>query len=277
MELKAKKRKKNSIRVKKLVLWLKFLTISALFIAAVAFTALSPLFDLKAIEVKGNVHYNKEFLSGLADIQMGENGFKAIGSSPLNIIRFRFGAAEAAIRSNSPYVKDVRVGYAIPSTVVIEVTERTAAAVVPYMGTSLLIDREGYVLESIAAGEKIILPVINGLELTEYELGKKLNIKNSGALENGMKLLDAVKDSDKTDKTQMYGIINAVDAGDGENMKLLLDSRVWVNLGDLQDLNYRISTAKAIFNKNIKKGEKGTLDFTTGENPVFSPDGGGKY
>ena len=275
MELKAEKRKRNRKRIKRLVFWVKSISILALFVAAIVFTGLSPLFDLKEIEVKGAVHYKPEILTGFAHIRMGENGFREIGSSPLNIVLFRFGNAEASIKGNCPYIKEVRVRYAIPSKVVIDVTERKATAAAPYRGTSLLIDREGYVLESLAADKKTGLLLIKGLEFTDYELGKKLDIKNRDSLANGIKLIEALKENDKLDKIKIFEMVDAMDVGDPSNIKISLESRVAVNLGDLEDLNYRISTAKTIFNKNIKKGEKGTLDFTTGENPVFSPDGGG--
>ena len=276
MELKAEKRKKNKKRIKKLVFWVKFIFITAMFLSAVIFTCLSPLFDLKEIEVNGAGHYKNEILEGYANIQMGENGFREIGSSPLNVLLFRFGSAEASIKQNCPYIKDVRVKYAIPSKVVINVTERTAAASVPYLGTSLVIDMEGYVLEAVAADKKQVLPMIKGLEFTDYVLGSQLDIKNRESLNGCMELMEALKENDETDKNNIFALVDTLDASDGLNIKMTLDARVVVNFGDLQDLNYKISTTKTIYNKNIKKSEKGILDFTTGANPIFSPDSGGK-
>ncbi|NJD01239.1 MAG: FtsQ-type POTRA domain-containing protein [Ruminiclostridium sp.] len=271
MELKAENRKRNRKRIKRLIFWIKSISILALFIVAIIFTGLSPLFDLKEIEVKGAVHYKPEILSGYADIQLGENGFSEIGSSPLDIMLFRFGNAETSIMRNCPYVREAVVRFAIPSKVVINVTERTAAAAVPYLGTSLLIDEEGYVLESLAADKKTALLSVRGLEFIDYGLGKKLDIKNEDSLTTAMNLVKALKENDKSDKIKIFKLVDAVDVSDRSNIKISLESRVTVNLGDLEDLNYRISTAKTIFNRNIKKGEKGTLDFTAGENPVFSP------
>ncbi len=275
MGQKAEKRKKNRKRIKRLVAWIKSISILALFIAAVVFTGLSPLFDLKETEVKGAVHYKPEVLTGFANIRMGENGFREIGSSPMDIIRFRFGNAEASIIKNCPYVKEARVRFAIPSKVVIEVTERTAIAAVPYSGTSLLIDKEGYALESVPADKKTGLLVMKGLEFTDYEPGKELDLKNGASLALGIKLMEALKESDQSDKVKLFELVDVLDVGDEFNIKIRLEARVTVNLGDLEDLNYRISMARTIFTKNIKKGEKGTLDFTAGANPVFSPEGGG--
>lgn len=275
MEQKAEIRKRNKKRVKRLVRWIKSIFILALLIAALVFTGLSPLFDLKSVEVKGAVHYKPDVLIGYADIEMGENGFREIGRSPLNIVLFRFGEAEASIIKNCPYVKEARVRFAIPSKVVISVKERTAEVSVPYLGTSLLLDREGYVLESQASGSKPELIIVKGLEFSGYELGKKLNFKNRDSLKTGLNLIEALKEHDKLDKIKILELVDYIDISDESNVKFSIDKRVTVNLGDLEDLNYRISTVKTIFNKNIKKGEKGTLDFTSGPNPVFSPDSGG--
>jgi cell division protein FtsQ len=51
-----------------------------------------------------------------------------------------------------------------------------------------------------------------------------------------------------------------------------LDSRILVNLGDLQDLDYRMAFLKEILLEKLNKNDKGTLNFTTGESPEFIPD-----
>lgn len=271
-ELGAEKRKKNRTRIKKIISLIKFISITALFFAAVIFTLLSPLFDLKEIEVYGAEHYSKEAITEYAGIKMDENGFRQIGSSPVNIIMLRFGSSEAMIKKNCPYVKEIAARFSIPSKVVINVTERQAAAAVPYLGTSLLIDSNGYVLETKAPDKKLELPLIKGLEFNDYKLGSKLEIKNRGALDDSIKLLEALKENSKIDKTNIFSIVNIVDAGDRSLIKITLDSRIIVKLGNLDNLNYKISATNTIFYKNIKKGEKGVLDFTAGENPVFSPE-----
>ena len=100
-----------------------------------------------------------------------------------------------------------------------------------------MIDGEGYVLESVAVDKKLALPVLHGLEFTDYALGKKLVIKNVKSFESGIKLLEAIKENDKTGETKILGIADAIDVSDPLNVKLSLDSRISVNLGDLQDLN----------------------------------------
>ena len=82
MVLKAEKRKKNRVRIKKLIFWIKFISIVALLATALVFTALSPLFNLRAFEVNGAVHYKGEELGKAFGYTDGRKRFKAIGSSP---------------------------------------------------------------------------------------------------------------------------------------------------------------------------------------------------
>jgi Cell division septal protein len=271
-KLQAEKRKKNKRRLKLIFAWFKLITLFALAIAAVIFTALSPLFNIKSVEVKGSLYYNKETLVGISGITAGENGFKKLSCKPLDLFKFRFSTIEKIIEDKCPYIKNVKVKFEIPSTIVIDVAERTAVFSVLHKGTSLLIDREGYVLEVLTEGNKSKLPVLKGLDFPAFKLGSKLELAKKEALTDALKVMDVIIENDKTYKINMYKLIDSIDTGDTSSIKISLDSRIVVNIGDLQDLNYRISATKTFYDKNIKKSEKGALDFTSGERPVFSPD-----
>jgi cell division protein FtsQ len=270
------KQKKNKKAIKLLYFWIKFILILALLTTIIIFTAMSPLFNIKTIDANGTKRYSNDTLAGLTGIIPGENGFKQIGSSPASIFMFRFGNAEKVLKKECPYIKDVKVKYVIPGRVVIDIVERTAMVTVPYLGTSLIIDNEGYVLEIAPEDKKTELPSLKGLKFKNYELGARLLIENKGSLENAQNVIDAVKQSDKNDAVDFYKKIDSIDISNLQKICISLESRIVVNLGDLQDLNYRVGAAKTIFYKNIKKSEKGILDFSSGENPVFTPESRGK-
>ncbi len=270
-----KKRKINQKRLKHVLFWLKFMLTTGLLIATLVLLALSPLFAVNRIEVRGAVHYTDESLISLSGVVTGQNGFRQVGSSPGNIFRLRIGSAEEAIRQECPYIKTVEVKYVIPGSVVIDAAERTAAAVVPFNGTGLLVDRDGFVLEEQAPGTVRELPVINGLKFGSYELGKKPVYEKSEALQAAFRVMDEIQALDRDEADKLYDKVDSVDVGDLNAVSFMLESRVKVNLGDMQDLNYKLSSAKTIFAKNIKKVEKGILDFASGENPVFTPESGG--
>lgn len=256
--------------------WLKFILILALLVTTIVFIALSPLFNIKTIEASGTTKYKNDTLAGLSGIKTAENGFKQLGYSPASILTLRFGNAENILRKECPYIKDVKVRYVLPSGIAISIVERTVFAAVPYLGTSLVIDDDGFVLETLSADEEKKIPVLKGLKFDNYELGGKLAVKNPEALQTARKLIDAVRQSDKNDAVHLFDQIDSIYAGDPAHIGISLDSRVTADLGDLQDLNYRISATKTVFYKNIKKNERGVLDFSLGEKPVFQPESRGK-
>lgn len=275
LELRNKKRRKNRKIIARWIFLVKFFLTTALIVTTTVLLALSPLFDIKKIQVRGVVHYTEESLAGISGIVIGLNGFKQVGSSPANIFMMRVGSAEKLIKKNCPYVKDVRAGFVLPGTVVIDVDERTPEAVLPYMGTGLLVDREGFALEVLGQGKQSGLPLLNGLEFEGGTPGEKPGFKDPDALQAAFVLLDAIQDVDRNGTDKLFPRIDSVEAGDPEAMAFSVDGRIKVKLGDLQELNYKLSTTRTILNGNIKKDDKGILDFTMGENPVFKPESGG--
>lgn len=264
-----KKRKKSHKRVGAIV---KFLLIFILIAIALGFIAMSPLFNITSIEVKGCTRYNEKEITGLSGIVIGDNAFKSIGSSPADILRLRFGKAEKNIEEKCSYVKSIKVKLVVPSRVVIEIVERQQAAIVPYIGTSLIIDREGDVLETATEKNEKDLVIFKGLEFEKFQIGKPLPLKKPEALKKAFELIDALRQADEKEEDKLVSKLGWVDVGDQSSIIILLDGRIKVNLGDLQDLNYRLDATRLILSKNIKKEDKGVLDFTAGENPVYKPE-----
>lgn len=267
-----KKQKKRARKFKILLFWIKLILVLVLSTAAIGLIALSPIFNITGIEVLGGSHYPSDSITDLSGVVKGINGFKNIGGSPNHILELRYGQAEERILKNCPYIKNVRVKFVLPGKVAITLTERSPMGIVPYLGTSLLIDEEGYVLETVKNDEGNSLPLIKGLKFGNYELGQMLPTEEPENLEKAIALLKTVKASDAEGAFKLAAAVKWVDVGDLKKVCLFIDSRIVVNLGDLQDLDYRIRATKQILLKNIKKEEKGLLDFSMSENPVFIPE-----
>jgi cell division protein FtsQ len=252
--------------------WLKSILIFALFTAILVLVGLSPAFNIKSIEVSGNKHYDSQDIVDVTDITIGSNGFRTIGSSLFNILTLRYGNAEKLILKARPYVKEVKVKFLPPSKVKIDLIERNPVAVVPYYGTGLIIDNEGYILGTEPAEERSGLPIIVGLKFENFELGQPIKLDDQLCLTQAFSVIKAVSESDKDDNFKIGELIESIDVSDENKVCLFIDSRIVVNLGNLKDLDYRIRLLKQLFLKNIKEEDKGLLDFTTGENVVFIPD-----
>ncbi|MGE5615239.1 MAG: cell division protein FtsQ/DivIB [Bacillota bacterium] len=265
---------KRKSRLKKVLRFLKYMLVTALFATTVVYAAISPFFNIKKITAKESAHYGTDELIGASGIRKGINGFRLLFGGQGKIFLFRIGIAENAIIEKCPYVKKAVVRYVIPSTVVIEVEERQAGAILRMDGVDLLIDREGYLLEIDPDLDKTDLPVIKGVEPESLIPGKKLNI-NKEILLSAFKVFDTIREVDELDADKLLPDVDYINVADLQNVSFSLQSRVIVNLGKLEDLHYKISAAKTIFARNIKKSERGKLDFSTGSNPVFSPENGG--
>ncbi|MCR4434520.1 MAG: FtsQ-type POTRA domain-containing protein [Clostridiales bacterium] len=268
----SKKAGRNKKHNKKRLLWLKFLLAIIAFLSALILLALSPLFNINRIDVEGNQHYKSEDIASAANIVIGSNGFKTIGNDVKSLLLLRDGKAEKNILDSHPYIKEVKVKFNLPDKILISIWERTPVCLVPYHGTYLILDREGYVLDASDNVDKNGLPQVKGFKFDRYELGKELKVDNPDKFDALFKVIDTVESSDKESSFKMAGIINYIDVSDLSKVYLLLDSRIMVNLGGLDDLNYKVTFLKQIYQMNLKKSDKGLLDFTMGKNPRFMPE-----
>lgn len=270
----SKKNNKRKKRLRRILLFIRNIFILALLVTTAVYAAQSPFFNIQAIEVKGAAHYDQQTLVDASGIIAGENGFRLLFEEPGRFYFLRVGLAEKAILESCPYIKTVKARFILPSRISIEVEERQAAAVLQLTGTSLLIDREGYLLEINPDLEKSDLPVIKGIKPATYKPGKKLDIPDD-VLPAVFNLLAEIGELDSKNEDKLLPSVDYIEAGDMNNIGFSLQSRVLVNLGEPVDLNYKLNAVRTIFNKNIKNNERGKLDFSFDENPVFTPENGG--
>jgi len=271
--------KKHKRKKKKRILsFFKFVFFFLLIAAILVCLGLSPLFSVKRIEVYGNKHYNSSEVIDASGLIIGNNWFKSNSVNLKGIVTFRSIDAEKLLLQRCPYLKSAVVRINFMGVVGIEVTERDPVALVPYMGSNLVIDSESFVLtlSSNAADEKF--PVIKGLECDSYTLGQALSVHDPKYLEAFGKVMEviATADANAGERGKEFSIkdaISYIDISDLDNINLYLDSRIAVNLGNYKEISeYRINFLREIFYFQLKEEDKGLLDFTSGEYPSFIPD-----
>lgn len=267
-------RNKRKRRLQRIFGAVRFILVTALFAITIVYFALSPFFNIKQITSAGSAHYDEAALTAASGIRAGRNGFRLMFGSGIFSGFMRIGDAERNIMDRCPYAGDVKVRYVIPSTIHIEITEREPAAILDMKGTKLLIDRYGYLLEIEPAVKDLYLPVIRTVQLASADPGRKLDIPDETLL-SAFKVFDIIRETDGLNEDKLLDDIDYVDATDPFNICVSLESRIVVNLGKAEDLNYKINAASNIIKKNIKKSERGTLDFSTDSDPVFTPENGG--
>jgi cell division protein FtsQ len=116
----------------------------------------SPRFAIRSFEVFGNAHRTVDALVAESGLALAENVF----STDLDSARARILA--------DPWVADVVLTRRLPGTIVMGVTERTAAALVA-IGDLYLATPRGDPFKKFEAGDPADLPVISGLTSADVD------------------------------------------------------------------------------------------------------------
>ena len=107
-------------------------------------------FLLKHVIVRGAKRVSGEEIKTLAGI-----------SAPLNILTVSPEKMARAIEKN-PWIRNASVGREFPDRLVIEVSERKAAALLEREAELYLVDRDGTVFKQFEAGDGVDVPVLTG-------------------------------------------------------------------------------------------------------------------
>ncbi len=276
LEERRKIRKKQ--RAKRRLKVIKRIFLFLLFAAVLVLTGMSQLFGIKSVEVGQSSRYSPEQIISIMGPSAGDNGFKSLVqdySTLKSLVLLRFGKSEQAIIDMFPYIKSVRAQYILPGKVKISLTEREPFVFVAGQGQYLLLDREGFVLETAESIEGSQLPVINGIEFEKYELGHALTEDIGDKIKVMNEFFDSVEKSDKSEDLKLMSSIEDVNLSDLHNLAFMIDGRIRVNIGRIssqEEMDYKISFIKQIFFKHIGKQEKGRIDFTDDDKPRFIPE-----
>lgn len=119
----------------------------------------SPRFSLEQVVMTGQKTRTKDALLERAHVTMGQNVF----SIDLDAVRNRM--------LGDPYVKRATLSRRLPDTILVDIEERTPAAIVALGSDAMLVTREGEAFKKVEVGDPSDLPVITGLrpELAEND------------------------------------------------------------------------------------------------------------
>ena len=137
--------------------------LSVLLVIAAVVAACLVFFRINQVTVTGNARYTAEEIADVSGIRTGDN-----------LIALSKSKIAARIRTRLPYVQSVSIRRALPDTVILTVTEHTAAAAVSDGANWWYISAQGKLLETVSSPGQIIQ--ITGLTAVEPELGGKLTV-----------------------------------------------------------------------------------------------------
>ena len=253
--------------------------ISVLSVVIAMMIGLSVFFKVGRITVSGAETYQPWTIVENSGISKGDN-----------LLTFSRAKAVSQILANCPYVKDVRIGIKLPDTVNIEIVESDVVyAIKDEQGTWWLMNSDAKVSEMINGSRASNYTQVLGVTLSSPKIGETgvateiqteqtdpteevagtmptvaaIVISGAQRLNTAKEILKALEDND------IVGEAASVDVTDVDNIELWYGSRYQVELGDSNNLTYKIACMyDAIL--QMSDYETGVLDvsFNTWTNQV---------
>lgn len=248
-----KKKKNSKRRIEKRKRILKFLLFILTLILLYLFAFKTNFFSIRNIEVVGNKKISYDQVIKASMCNKGENILK---------INRRKGIESL---ERLPYIKEARINRKLPKGIVIEVDERKEIAIIPYIGSFVYIDEEGYILTVEEKIEKADLPQIFGLKLDEFEPGN--NIYSLLEREDIKEFITYSQQSN------LLSLMKYVNFTDNNNTMIELKDGIKVAFGPLNNVKYKLSFLNKIFEDieekdiNVKK-----ILLNKGDNPIVVTD-----
>ena len=143
-------------------------------------------------------------------------------------------------------------------------------ACVSYLASYVAIDNEGVALDIFDNTENKDMPKLNGVSITNVNLGQRL-CDNNDEIEAFCKIYGIIKEADKSSTQGLYKVIDYIDLSNLKDIKMFLDGRILVYLGDINDITqYKVNYTNEVFWNNLNKEEEGVLRFRDRKNPTFT-------
>ena len=185
-----------------------------------------------------------------------------------NIFVMRFTEAEQLLQKKYTQFGNIKVTAEMPSSVLIKYTSKEPVFEVKYGDISLITDINGCVLGSRDTHELGFLR-ITGVEISGFALGCLVG-QNTERFEYASKIYEVLESYDKANLTAFREYIDWIDLSNPSGIALMYDGRVLIKLDTDLEITGQAAAMCTILSQHIGYTETGTLDFTSGENPVFS-------
>lgn len=227
--------------------------IAVLVLLAIVF-APTIFFQVSKINVTGDTRYTSEQLIKSTGVKQGDNMF---------FLDTKQIAAD--LKDEYPYLDTVKLRRKLPSTLQIEVSDRTAALSIEQNGKYLILDMSGKVLEKTKSAAKGTAKV-TGVPMKGLHVGDTVDEDKYGKAASVMKLLELM------DQYGMKKHIKTIDVEKAYDVRVTYDKRYTILLGALEESNleHKIQFLKAIL-KEPSLPESGVIDLTDEKEARYRP------
>jgi len=242
---KLKKRRKNTAR--------RIIILFLLLVATAIFAMISPIFNIKKVEVSGNEKLDESTIISLSGELEGKNIFQISKKKVINNIK------------DNPYIDSVTIKRNLPGTLQINIEERKTAYQIKVINSYVYINYQGYILE--VSSKEADVPIIEGFQTEQDTLlnGKKLSDKDIEALKIVLRIMETAKNAD------VSKLISKISIQNNEYILEMKKENKIVYLGNATDLTNRMTYVKIIVDKEKEKVGKVFVngDINSGFKPYF--------
>lgn len=212
------------------------------------------VFQVKKVTVTGNQNIKDDDIIRIAGIPIGQNIFKIDRKQ----IRER-------IESN-PLLKVLSINFKYPDEVIINVKERKPVAAIPYLGSYVVVDIEGYVMEIHDNLEDMPYPLVQGLGLRGCTVGKPLSVADWYQMKALSRVLDEVY------KQQLEEDISEIIMDNPNDIYIVSRNGTVVRLGQAIEVDKKLKWLKTPnFHQIDTTGANGILDVSIANQAIFKP------
>lgn len=227
--------------------------IAVLVLLAVIF-APTIFFQVSTIDVSRDTRYKSEELIKSTGVKEGDNMFfldtKQIAED---------------LKKEYPYLDTVKLHRKMPSTLQIEVTDRTEALSLEQNGKYFVLDLTGKVLEEKKSAAKNTATV-TGISTKGLEVGNTIDENKQDKIASVIKLLELA------DAYDMKAHIKTIDVEKAYDVRITYDKQYTILLGALEESNieHKIQFLKAIL-KEPSLPDTGVIDLTDEKEARYRP------
>ena len=248
----SKKQRQILKKKKRIKLMLKFTALLIIIIAVIIFALVSPIFNIKEIDVSNNEQIKTETIVSLSQLNLGQNIFK-----------FNKNKVNKNIKTNA-YIESVEIKRKLPNKVQIQIEERKQEYNVEFLNGYAYINNQGYILQ--ISEEKQALPTIQGISTPDEQIveGNRLNSEDLEKLEVIIQIMNICKNYELDSK------ITNIDISTKDEYTLYLEEeKKTIYLGDKSNLSNKMLYVQVIIEEN--RGKEGAI-FVNGDlNNNFKP------
>ena len=199
---------------------LRWTSLIIIIIGGIIYTLLSPIFNIKTINVVGNSKLSSDEIISLSKIELEKNMFQYNKKEIINNIK------------ENAYIDSVQVKRNIPDTIELTVVERKATFKFQIANAYAIINNQGYILE--ISDRKEELPIIIGIETIQ----ENIQIGNRLCEADLKKLGDVLKIMESATSNGIEDLITKIDITNHDDYKLTLEKKnKIVHLGDTSNLS----------------------------------------